>query len=326
MGVQVNILESYKNYGRCLKLENGTLEILITIDVGPRIIYFGAVGGENMFFNDEKQERVTKGAIMERVFGKGAEYHFYGGHRMWLAPQVLVHTTVPDNTAVPYELISNGVILKPAVNMVIGMQPTMTVVMDPNEAKIDIDVSYTNVSTEEKSYAVWQISQFDVGGVAFIPFAPEPKKRNWENPTDEELLLPFLPEGQITNFLGAFTEDPRFILDARFMTLQQDPENKSPFKIGTPNRLGYAMYANKGYVTTMRFEHDDSKTYTDNGCSFEAYTDALFLELESLGAFETVRPGATITHKESLSLQKMKLPLPNLNDRGAVAAFIEAHQ
>lgn len=327
MSVQTSIVDSYQEYGRCLKLENGSLEILITIDVGPRIIFFGAPKGENMFFNDKKQERVTKGELFETIFGKGAEYHFYGGHRMWLAPQLMLHTCVPDNRPVAYKLVENGVILMPEAQKVPGMQPEMTIIMDPEQAEITVDVCYKNISREEKRYAVWQISQFDIGGVAFIPFSePHRQPEPGHVPTQQELLTPLKPNGQITSFLGNFANDPRCSLDSQFITLRQDPEISSPIKIGTPNHMGYAMYANKGYVTTIRFQHDDTKIYTDWGCSFETYTDAAFLELESLGAFETVKPGQSIAHRERLELQKMKQPLPDLDDREAVAAFVEAHR
>lgn len=327
MNIQTGVIDHYKDYGRCLKLENEKLKILVTIDVGPRIISFGAPDGENLFFNDERHERVTKGELFEQIFGKGQEYHFYGGHRMWLAPQLMLHTCVPDNDPVPYEWIENGVILKPASQKVPGMQPTMTILMDPADAKIEVNVCYQNISDKEKSYAVWQISQFDSGGIAFIPFTEEHPPQSPDHiPTQQELLTPLKPNGQITNFLGCFTEDPRFIADSKFLTLRQDPQTKSPFKIGTANYQGFAMYANKGYVSTIYFHHDPSKTYTDGGCSFETYTDSQFLELESLGPFETIQPGGSISHTETLTLQPMKLPLPELTDREAVAAFVQAHR
>ena len=327
MAVHISQVESYKHYGRCIKLENGKLEILVTTDIGPRIIYFGAVGGENMFFNDEADECVTKGALYERVYGEGTVFHFYGGHRMWLAPQLMMHTSYPDNAPVPYEIIENGVILKPEAQEILGMQPVMKVVMSPDKSEIEVEVTYRNISKGEKSYAVWQISQFDVGGVAIVPFSA-PRRRFDPNHvfTDEELLTPFPPRAQISSFMGGFTEDPRFRIDAEYFTLKQDPGETTPIKLGTPNLSGYAMYANKGYVATMEFPYDDTKTYTDRGCSFEIFTANYFLELESLGAYETVQPGETVSHTVKLSLQKAKMPVPDVNDRKAVKAFAEAHR
>ena len=49
--VQIEKTEiSHSQWGRCVRLSNGTIELLATVDFGPRIIYFGAVGGVNEFF------------------------------------------------------------------------------------------------------------------------------------------------------------------------------------------------------------------------------------------------------------------------------------
>ena len=39
---------NYKNFGRCVKLDNGTASIIITVEVGPRIISYCLNGHENM--------------------------------------------------------------------------------------------------------------------------------------------------------------------------------------------------------------------------------------------------------------------------------------
>ena len=37
----VNVTElNYKNFGKCVKLDNGTASLIITVDVGPRIISY----------------------------------------------------------------------------------------------------------------------------------------------------------------------------------------------------------------------------------------------------------------------------------------------
>ena len=37
---------------RCYRLANDVVELVVTADVGPRIIHFGFVGGENQFWED----------------------------------------------------------------------------------------------------------------------------------------------------------------------------------------------------------------------------------------------------------------------------------
>ena len=47
MACEIKELE-FENYGNCLSVSNGMIEAVVTIDVGPRIIYFGFIGGENV--------------------------------------------------------------------------------------------------------------------------------------------------------------------------------------------------------------------------------------------------------------------------------------
>ena len=38
----------FENYGKCVQLSNGVIDVVVTIDCGPRIVRFGFVGGENV--------------------------------------------------------------------------------------------------------------------------------------------------------------------------------------------------------------------------------------------------------------------------------------
>ena len=55
MACEIKELE-FENYGNCLSVSNGMIEAVVTIDVGPRIIYFGFIGGENVLYNDLNRE------------------------------------------------------------------------------------------------------------------------------------------------------------------------------------------------------------------------------------------------------------------------------
>ena len=69
MAVTISKVDSYKRYGRCVKLENDAVELLITLDLGPRIIYYAAKGGENLFFNDEEDQVVDRSPFFKELFG-----------------------------------------------------------------------------------------------------------------------------------------------------------------------------------------------------------------------------------------------------------------
>ena len=83
----------YKNYGKCLCLDNGIIKLIATIDVGPRIVFFGFTDGDNVLFEDIDRN------FYEINNGYGVWYA-YGGHRIWSAPEVMPETYLPDNSKV----------------------------------------------------------------------------------------------------------------------------------------------------------------------------------------------------------------------------------
>ena len=45
-------VEEYKNYGRVLRIDDGALDVRVTLDLGPRVIYCALKGKNNIFFED----------------------------------------------------------------------------------------------------------------------------------------------------------------------------------------------------------------------------------------------------------------------------------
>jgi len=77
MSAQVNVTKTeYKGWHNCYRVSNGEVELIVTGDVGPRVIRFGFVGGQNLFKEYADQ------------MGKTGEEKFQlrGGSRVWKAP------------------------------------------------------------------------------------------------------------------------------------------------------------------------------------------------------------------------------------------------
>lgn len=71
---------------RCTKLSNGTVDVLVTRDVGPRVISYSFTGAGNVF------------AEMPAATIEPARFSAWGGHRLWHAPEQAGRSYVPDNT------------------------------------------------------------------------------------------------------------------------------------------------------------------------------------------------------------------------------------
>ena len=68
-------IKDYKNYGKVLSLSNGVIEALVTVDVGPRIIRFGFVDGQNIMCDNrsvmapkEDREKTAENIAKVRFF------------------------------------------------------------------------------------------------------------------------------------------------------------------------------------------------------------------------------------------------------------------
>src|SRR5581483_6732901 len=88
----------YKGWKNNLRISNGDAELIVTLDVGPRVISYRLPEGKNVFKEYEEQ------------LGKSGEeeWQIRGGHRVWLAPEDLTRTYAPDNAAVQHKEVSPG--------------------------------------------------------------------------------------------------------------------------------------------------------------------------------------------------------------------------
>ena len=67
----------YRGWKRNIRLTNSQVELIVTQEVGPRILRFGFIGAQNVF-----------GELTEQMGGTGEkEWMIRGGHRLWMAPE-----------------------------------------------------------------------------------------------------------------------------------------------------------------------------------------------------------------------------------------------
>lgn len=317
MSVNVQIIRSYKHYGRCLSLSNGALELYVTLDVGPRIISLTLLPrGENLLWNDDEQKMVVSNPKFEQYFGQGRRFCFYGGHRIWMAPQHEIRTAVPDNDPVSWVELEDGVVLSPNVMDPPGVRPKLVITMDNERAEFQVEASYTATSQAPQEFALWQITQMAPGGLAVVPFHRGAR----------DLDKVIVPSRTLSIFDITDVHDPRFYLGNDYLTLRQDPTMRAPFKVGTLNREGWAMYINRGAVVTKRFGFQEDVRYTDGGVNCELYTGSAFLEVESLGELNILAAGDTVSHCERFTVQPALLPTPGARDEQAIDDFVKAHQ
>jgi len=287
----------YGGWQNNLRLHNAHAELIITLDVGPRIISYRTPGGRNVFRNYEE----SLGGCNE------ADWQIRGGHRIWVAPEG-EESYALDNHPVPYEEIPGGVRLRPELKSPIAREMTVTLAED--SSRVTLSHRLTNRGQTPVEVASWALSVMAQGGLEIIPQPPL-----GEHPRD---LLPtrVLVPWPYTDF-----GDPRWNLGTRFITLQQKIGSR-PTKLGIAHREGWVAYLNEGTLFTKTFGYEDGAVYPDFGSNFETYTDTNMLEIESLSPLRRLAEGQSVVHEETWSLTE-NVPAPGTEDADAwVARFI----
>jgi hypothetical protein len=281
----VNIEKTkFSIYGECYRLSNGTVELLITTDVGPRVISYKFVDGANIL------AELGPDVVVKSELG---EWHPWGGHRLWHAPEVMPRSYVPDDFPVKAEAGTNSVRLMPDVEASTGIQKDITVTLDPEGTHVTLTHTLTNKGVWGVKLAPWCLTIVNGGGYTIVPQEPYI--------SHDDYLLPSRAMA-----IWHFTDmsDPRWTWGKKFVFLQTDADRKSPQKLGVANKQGWAGYLREETLFVKRFPFVEGAEYPDCGVNFETYTDGGFMEVETLAPLVTLEPGESTTHVENWYLFK----------------------
>lgn len=265
----------YAGWPNCYRLTNGRIELVVTADVGPRIIRLGFVKGQNLFYEDPQAVGHTG----------GDEWRLYGGHRLWHAPEDLVRTYVPDNVPVTVEAIPGGMRVTQPNETANGIQKQIDITMEDGAARIRLVHRLTNTGPWPVTLAIWALSVMAGGGTAIIPLPPR-----GEHPKD------LLPTGQLAIWPYANMADSRWTWGQRYILLRQTAA--PPQKIGANVPDGWAAYALGGDLLVKRFTTIPGAIYPDLNSNVEVFTNEVMLEVETLAPVTGIEPGESIEHVE----------------------------
>lgn len=278
---------NYKNFGKCAKLSKGGKTMLVTVDIGPRIIFYGFDNGENIFFEDINDNINRDSEYIRKYLKDKGIWHIYGGHRIWKSPEY-EDSYYPDNSPVKVFELSNGVSFVSDTESTTGLQKILNIYMDDN-GNATIDHMFINQGKHKTSkIALWTLSVMDKGAKAEIPLSTK----------DTGLLA------NRNLVLWSYTDlnDKRLEIQNDKITVTQSAVVDKAFKIGS-----YVEKQVKVYIKDMLFTKDfDRKSgdYADFHCNVECYTNQHMLEIESLSSLESLEIGQSLIHTEHWTLTK----------------------
>ena len=278
----------YRGWPNCYRISNGEVELIATTDVGPRIIRYSFVGGQNMFKEFDDQ------------MGKHGEssWQARGGHRLWMAPEDPVLTYALDNSPIRAEIKGETLELTGNVEKETGLEKQMIVKLASTGSAVEVIHRITNKGNNARELAAWALTMMAQGGMGIAAFPPR-------GTHDKDLL----PSNPLTMWAYTDFSDRRWQFTSKYLLLRQDPRNSNSQKAGLFNRDTVGAYLLGSDLFIKRATAQNAGRHPDFGCSYETFTNEQFLEMETLGELSSLRPGGSIEHREHWTLHRnVKIP------------------
>jgi len=282
----------YEGWPNNASISNEHAELIVTLDVGPRIISYKTPHSHNVFKNYPEQ------------LGKSgeSEWMIRGGHRLWIAPEGDVSYSA-DNSPVTHEFLPNGIRLDTAPAAPWNLRKILTVTLAEDSTEVTVHHRVVNESDKPIEIASWGLSVMAPGGQEIIPLPPL-----GEHPRD------LLPNRLMVVWPYVDMTDPRWRFGSEFITLRQTADG-GPTKLGLAHKEKWVAYLNGETLFVKSFDYEEGATYTDFGCNFETFSNTEMLEMESLSPLRTLQPGQAVEHTEKWCLLGNTPQPPSLQEQ-----------
>jgi len=287
--IYVESIENYKCLGKALKLTTDAFEVVVTIDIGPRIMHFSKPGGLNILEDD---------AVLGEKLPDGSEWKIYGGHRVWHSPEAFPRSYVSDSEPLQsYKIFDDGILLVQKEEVWTCMQKSIQVKF--YDDKVTVTNRIQNKGAWPVDMSVWSLT---VGSRKGREVCPVVQRETGLLPNTHYVLWPY-----------SKLNDKRVIWGQKYIVVENNTEDKCAFKFGYPNEYGWIAYFNKNLCFIKKYEHELGANYPDKGCSWETYTSDWGVELESLSPIKRVEPGSFIEHTDEWYLFD-DIPMPPIDE------------
>ncbi len=261
----------------CVSLENNFLSLLVTQSVGPRVLSLRFNGSENLFAE-------LPGFTTQRPDGE--HFHFYGGHRLWHAPEHMPRTYALDNQPVEIIASHNSLSVMKQVEAQTGIEKSLRISLVKDKPQVIVHHTLTNRNLWAIECAPWAITQLRTGGVAILPQSQQPHD--------------VLPNRSLSLWAYSDIANPHVTWGNQFILVRADMQ--SSFKVGFPNPRGWLAYWLDGILFVKHAAFDPHAAYYDYGSSSECYCNHQFIELETLAPIGRLEPESSVTHTETWEL------------------------
>ena len=281
---------TYGGWDNCLELVNDKVRLVITLDVGPRVIFYGFLDGQNVLNNIEDDMGKTG----------GDEWRCYGGHRLWHAPEVSPRTYFPDNELVPYEQEGSRIILDCPPEHNNNLKKVIEIELAEDSTEVQLFHRIYNIGMWDMEFSAWCLTVMAPGGRAIIP--QEPFVAHGDGAGES-----FDPARPLVLWQYTNMADPRFTWGTKYIQMSEDASIDCKQKIGLLNKQAWMAYALNGELFLKKQEYQEGVEYPDYNCNAELFTMPNFFEIETFSPLKKVAPGDYIENRETWELFKLNV-------------------
>ncbi len=271
----------FGEFGQCVRISNDEVEVICMVDIGPRIISYRKLDGENVL-----------GTCIDNVIETPiGDYHILGGHRLWIAPENWPVTYAPEGGEIAWVAVGeNGVELVQPVEDRSQTQKKLEISL-VGGTEVRIDHTVINAGNSVVKLAPWALTIMRSGGTVWIP------NETFGAHGPENLL----PNRQWITWPYTNLADPRFEFKSDGLAVHISDDLVGAQKIGVMNGLGWCEYRLPD-ITFKKSYGCEAGEYPDLGSNTEIFSAPGFVEIETLSQLCLLNPGESAIHSEIWTL------------------------
>lgn len=261
----------YKNWKEAYTLTIGDMQMVVVTEIGPRVMSLSVGDGENILFNDDE------------LAMHAGDWYAYGGHRFWTSPET-TDSYAPDNSPCSVEEQDGVFSVTAPIDPATSLQKRFEI--SEQNGKFLLRHVIRNTGTMLYQGGLWGPTCVKPSGKVFFSWGrPGPV---WETKS-----IQYWPKWggshttDVTSSQWKQTDD-LFIIE---------PSGEEG-KVGTVGNEGFIGLARPDCTFIKYAAYQEAANYPDNGCSIEAYTCSVLIELETLSPSYILYPGEEFHHDE----------------------------
>lgn len=294
---------TYKNWQKAVEISNLEIKIIVIPETG-RIIYFGYLGKENIFYENEALQGVHFNVDEYFSIDGINQAPNIGGNRVLSCSEDYFHLItgsrhIPDPyinaSSYAVSILKNGVVLESPISKLLGIQIKRTITILEKGTQVHINQELIkkkpakNIDLEKIPFTIWSLSKIKTPNICYTPISDNSKFK-------DGFTISKWPDSKNN-------AEENVAVKNGVLSLKSSKD--LPQKIGLDAKNWVAGYLNDT-LFIEKFNFDDRATYPDNGTSVTIFGNHLFTELECLSPEKTLKIEEKITYNLTWQLLKIE--------------------